>query len=211
MEKIIPAILTTDIADLQHKLEKIRGFADWVQIDIMDGKFVNNISIVLEEISQIEISKDFSLEAHLMVLNPKTYFLQCQKNGIKRVIFHIEAADNVRDVLSEAAKFDFQIGIALNPKTPVQKITPYADSMDVVVLMSVNPGLQGQKFIPETLDKIRELKKLVPHMKIEVDGGINLDNIKKVSDTGGDYLVVGSGLFNADNIQERFKELQSKI
>lgn len=211
MKKIIPAILTKDTADLKNKLEQIRGLTDWVQIDIADGKFVNNTSVALENISHIKLIDDFSIEAHLMVLAPETYFLQCQKSKIKRVIFHIEAVDDVKKVLLKAEKFNFKKGLALNPKTPIKKIMPHIDEIELVVLMSVNPGLQGQKFILQTLDKIRELKKIAPQMKIEVDGGVNLGNIKMISDAGADYIVAGSNLFESKNIKERFKELQSKI
>ncbi len=210
MKQIIPAILTQDIADLQSKLKKIQGLTDWVQIDIMDGKFVNNTSITLENISHIKLIDNFSIEAHLMVLNPETYFLQCQKGNVKRVSFHVEAG-NIKNILSEAKKFNFQKGLALNPETPIKEIIPHMDEIDFVVLMSVNPGLQGQKFISQTLGKIQELKQIAPQLEIEVDGGINLDNIKMISDAGANYLVVGSGLFEGENIKKRFKDLQSKI
>ena len=210
MSKIIPAILTKDVADLENKLAKIQGLTDWVQIDIMDGKFVDNTSIALEDISGVEIAKDFSLEAHLMVHNPASYFSACQRAGIKRVVFHIEAGDT-ENTLSKAREFGFQTGLALNPETPIQEIMPYMDAVDVAVLMSVNPGLQGQEFIPGTLQKISELKKIAPQLTIEIDGGINLDNIKMVSDAGADYLVAGSGLFKNDDIKRCFKELEASV
>jgi ribulose-phosphate 3-epimerase len=210
MKKIIPAILTKDIADLENKLGQIQGLANWVQIDIMDGTLVNNTSITIEDISRAKLTENFSLEAHLMVLHPETYFLQCQKSNIKRVIFHIEAG-NTKNILSKAQMFDFQKGLALNPETSIEKIIPYLGKIDVILLMSVNPGFGGQEFILETLDKIRELKKIAPKIKIEVDGGINIDNIKMISDAGADYFVMGSGLFKGEHIEEYFKELQLKI
>lgn len=210
MSKVIPAILTKDIAELQNKLVKIQGLTDWVQIDIMDGEFVGNTSISLEDIFKAQAAKDFSLEAHLMVKNPADYFSLCQKNNVKRVIFHIETGDTEK-ILSEAQKFSFQKGLALNPETPIQEIMPYINQIDVAVLMSVEPGFGGQEFIIETLQKISELKKIAPQLLIEIDGGVNLENIKMISDAGADYLVVGSGLFKSGNIQERFKEFQTKI
>jgi len=211
---IIPAILTKDIADLRHKFEQLQGLTDWVQIDIMDKTLVNNTSITLEDLSGVEIAKEFSLEAHLMVKNPIQYFEVCKRANIKRVVFHIEAQDT-KNILSKAESFGFERGLALNPETSVEKIIPYINQIDVVVLMSVNPGLQGQAFIEETLEKIKALKNLLAkhlpagrQVKIEVDGGVNIDNIKSVADTGADYAVVGSGLFTSENIKERLAQLQ---
>lgn len=211
MKEIIIAILTKDVAELQSKLAKIQTLTTWVQIDIMDGKFVNNTTLTLEDIFNANIDKHFSLEAHLMVMHPETYFDQCQKANIKRVIFHIEAGDT-KEILSLAQTFNFQKALALNPETPISKVMPYMGLVDVILLMSVNPGFGGQEFILQTLDKIRELRSLAPEVKIEVDGGINLDNIKMISDAGADYLVVGNGLFGAkdENIKEQFKNLSLK-
>ena len=210
MKKIIPAILTKDPAQLQSKLEKLRGIADWVQIDIMDGKFVDNTSVSLEDVAAAPAAKDFSLEAHLMVEAPKGYFAQCQQAGIKRVIFHAEAGD-MENVFFEAGSYNFRMGVALNPQTPIGKILPYVEKLDVVLLMSVNPGFGGQEFMPEVLDKIKELRQTLPDVKIEVDGGLNPDNVNIVSEAGADFLVVGSGLFDSENLQSRFELLQSKI
>lgn len=211
MPKIIPAILTNNFSDLEDKFKKLKGLTDWVQVDIADGKFVNNVSIKLEDIAKSDIVKNFSLEIHLMVLNPERYFKDCRKINTKRVAFHFEAVDNLKDVLSEAEKFSFQKSLALNPKTSITKVKPYLAKLDVVVLMSVAPGFQGQKFMRQILDKIKKLKKMKPEVKIEVDGGINLSNIKKISDSGADYLVVGSSLFKSGNIKETFKKLKEKI
>ena len=211
MKKIIPAILTKDIAELRSKLTQIQKLTDWAQIDIMDGKFVQNISIGLEDVSLVKIPEGIFLEAHLMVENPASYFTQCQQANIKRVIFHIEMDSDIKNVLLKAKSFNFQKGLALNPETPVEKIIPYINDIDVALLMSVHPGFGGQTFILNTLDKIRSLKKLVPHLKIEVDGGVNIDNIKAISDAGADYFIVGSGLFEAEDSKKQFENLQMKI
>lgn len=211
MSKIVPAILTDNLLDLERKLKKIRGVTDWVQIDIADGRFVNNQSIALEDISKIDGIKDFSLEAHLMVKHPEAYFSACHAMKIKRVIFHIEAVDNVENILTLAEQFSFQKGLALNPKTPIENIKPYRPALDAILLMSVNPGFQGQTFIYNALDKIKALKKIAPKVKVGVDGGVNLSNIKLVSDAGADYIVVGSNLFESKNIKERFEELSRQV
>ena len=179
MKKIIPAILTKDIAELQSKLAQIQKLTDWAQIDIMDGKFVQNTSISLENVSLIKIPNGVFLEAHLMVENPVSYFLQCQQANIKRVVFHIEADSDIKNILFKAKSFDFQKGFALNPETPVEKIIPYINNVDVVLLMSVNPGFGGQEFILNTLDKIRALKKVAPHLKLKLMGELILITLKK--------------------------------
>lgn len=212
MKKVTPAILAENVVKLQHNLGQVEGLDAWVQVDITDGKFVDNTSVSLEDFFRVKLAESFSMEIemHLMVLHPQRYFLLCQENNVKRVVFHLEAGDT-ENILAEAKKYNFQIGLALNPETPVEKVLPFINEIDVVLVMSVNPGRQGQTFIRQTLVKIQELKKLAPRVKIEVDGGINLENIKEVSDAGADYMVVGSGLLQAENIQERFKELQSRI
>ncbi len=210
MKKIIPAILTRDVADLRDQLLRLEGLTDWVHVDIMDGKLVANTSISLEDISSLKIAGHFSLEAHLMVASPADYFLACQKAGVKRVIVHAEAGDVAATIL-ELKKYHFQKALALNPKTSLASIKSYIQDFAAILVMSVEPGFGGQPFIQETLDKIRELKKLAPDVNIEVDGGINLNTIKSVADAGANYLVVGSGLFGAEDLKKRYQELQLMI
>ena len=211
MKMIIPAILTDNVKDLKLELDRIQGLSDWAQIDIMDGKFVNNISVSLEDIADNNMLKSFSLEAHLMVENPGLYFEQCEKSSIKRVIFQIEGTDDVERDLAEAGRLNLQKGLALKPETSLREVEPYINDLDVILLMSVEPGFQGQKFIEATLEKIKALRKMAPDITIEVDGGINSDNIKSVSDAGADYFVVGSELLKSKNIKETFEKLNSKI
>jgi len=208
--KIIPAILTNKREDLEDKLKNLTGLVDWIQIDIIDDKFVKNNSIQLKDLSKVNDIKNFNLEAHLMVENPEKYFIACQNAGIKRVIFHVEAIDNVHDTLKKAEAFSFQKGIALNPETHIKKMYPYLGNIDVVLLMGVNPGFQGQKFIPSTLNKIKEIKKIAPYIRVEVDGGINIKNIKKIADAGADYLVVGSSLWKSKNIKKQLSKLKEQ-
>ena len=142
MKKIIPAILTKNVADLKSNLGRLQGLTDWAQVDIMDGKFVNNISVSLDDVNRANIYKNLSLEAHLMVENPEKYFKQCQKGNIKRVIFHIEAAKDLKKLLDDIAGLGMQRGLALKPGTSINEIEPYIDSVDVILLMSVEPGFQ---------------------------------------------------------------------
>ena len=215
--KIIPAILTNSVEDLRDKLRQIQGAVDWAQIDLMDGKFVNNTSISLKDLSRIKTK--LNLEAHLMVLRPEKLFSDCQKAKIKRVIFHFEAVNNLDEILRTAEKYNFQIGVALNPETSVSKIKPFLNnnldegalSVCYILLLSVHPGFSSQKFIPPVLKKIKDLKKISPQIKIGVDGGINQENIKKVAAAGADYLMAGSAVFKNGEVRSNIKKLQSAI
>lgn len=202
MIEIIPAILTDSPDDLKNKLIQLKGLTDWVQIDIMDGKFTDNVSIQIEDLGRMH--PRFNLEIHLMVLNPEKYFGECQKAKAKRVIFHFETVQNLKRTLEKARRFNFQIGIALNPETPILKVKNYLNQIDSALLLTVHPGFQGQKFIPQVLDKIRKLKEISPKIKIGVDGGINVFNVKKAAEAGADYLIVGSGLWKSKNIKKSF-------
>lgn len=209
MKKIIPVIITNDIKDLRGKLKKLDNLTEWVQIDIMDGRFVNNTSVELKDLSQI--STDFNFEAHLMVLEPETYLQGAQESNIKRVIFHVEAVDDVGGVIEKIKTYGFETGIALNPETELEKVLPYKDMVDLILFLGVKPGFGGQEFNTRVLNKIKILKKLYPKLKIEVDGGVNLDNIKDIAQAGADCLVVGSDLFNAPDIKKRYQQLQQQI
>ncbi|MCH8741319.1 ribulose-phosphate 3-epimerase [Patescibacteria group bacterium] len=208
-KKIIPAILTNNPADLKNKLIQLKGLTGWVHIDIMDGKFVNNVTITLKDLARMQIS--FQIEAHLLVFKPEKYFPDCKKANIKRTIFHFEATDNAKRVLQAMERFHFQRGLALSPETPIKKINTYLDYIDLVLLMGVHPGFSGQKFIPGILKKIANLKQIVPRMKIGVDGGIKLSNIQKIAQAGADQCVVNSALFGNKNIKKTFAQLQIKI
>lgn len=206
---IIPAILTQSKEDFKEKLKRIKGLTDWLQIDIMDGEFVKNFSVKLEDLKKIKLPKN--LEIHLMVRQPEKYFTDCQKLKAKRVIWHIESTRNPDKVLREMEKYNFQKGIALNPKTPVEKIRRYLRNLDLVLLLGVTPGFQGQKFQFVVLKKIKELRKISKKIKIGVDGGVNITNIREIARAGADFLVVGNYLFGAKNLKKNFRLLKREL
>lgn len=210
MSEIIPALLTSDIEVLKNNLEKLNGLVDWVQIDIMDNKFVPNSSIEVNDLQDLESLKNFKSEIHLMTFHPENLLDDCKKAGAKRVIFHLEAVDNPAEMIVKLDEFGFEKGVAINPNTPVEALKPYLDKVDLVLFMSVYPGFQGQSFIPEVLEKVRELKTLAPNLKTSIDGGINAGNIRDAADTGLDYLCVGSALLKGD-IKENLKQLKNLI
>ena len=209
MAEIIPAILTADPADLKTKLGKLEGLTNWVSIDIADGKFVANKTLAVSDLAGIQTS--LSLEIHLMVNEPEKYFDDCQKAKAKRVVFQLEAAAKADQVLAKAKEFDFAIGIALKPATALIEVSPYLDRIDAVLLLGVDPGWQGQEFIPQTLERIQRLKKMAAKVKIEVDGGINADNIKQVAQAGADILVVGSAIVKQPDFGRAIENLKRLI
>lgn len=206
---IIPALLTNNINDLKQKLAKLNGLVDWIQIDIMDNIFVPNISILVKDLFNIKTNAN--LEAHLMIKNPENTFEDCAKIGFKRVYFHFEAVDNVEKILNKMDEFDFEKGIAINPDTPIEKILPFIDKLNAVLFMSVFPGFQNQKFIPEVLNKVKELKKQAPKIKIAIDGGVKKDNVKLIKKAGVDLIGVGSAVFENDEVKRNLEEFNEII
>lgn len=209
MQKIIPAILAADPAELKAQLEALRDHSKWVHIDVMDGKFVPNSSVNLFELG--EASQFFNLEIHLMVVDPKKYFEDCKGIGAKRVIFHLEGTNDREAVLEKMEKYPFQRGIALNPATAVDDVAPYIGRIHSVLLMSVTPGFQGQEFIPEVLYKIKEVRKLSPDILIGLDGGVKETNVNIVFDGGADYALVGSAITQADDPADAFRRLEGMV
>ncbi|HEY4510027.1 MAG TPA: ribulose-phosphate 3-epimerase [Candidatus Paceibacterota bacterium] len=209
MQKVVPAILTADPVELIEGLRVLKGEASWVQIDIMDGKFVPNTSVNLFELG--EASQFFNLEIHLMVEHPEKYLEDCKGIGAKRVIFHLEAADDPEAILQKMEEHGFQKAIALNPATPVSKLAPYIQKLDAVLLMSVNPGFQAQEFIPDVLKKIPEIRGLKPDILIGLDGGINEKNIKSVFEAGADYAGVGSAIMKSSDPVAALRHLEEIV
>src|SRR3989338_1197014 len=209
MSEIIPPILTADAEDLKEKLEKLKGLTDWVQIDIGDGEFAPSETIGVKELASLK--SYFKIGLHLMVSKPQDYLAAAKQAGVARVIFSIEAVDDPKALLDEIKSQGQEAGIALNPETPIEKVKPFLDQADTILLLSVNPGRQGQEFIPEVLTKIKNLKAVNSKIKIEADGGINLTNIKQVAEAGADYLVVGSAIVNQPDMARAINNLKSAL
>ncbi len=206
--QIIPAVLTGDKFDLHKKIKALSGIFDLVQLDIMDGVFVENKSVSL---SDIDFTFDLSLEVHLMVDNPIKYFSDCERIGAKRVFVHIEAIDDMQEVLAKSVLYNFSLGLAVNPGTSLDEIFPFVSEVDWVLILGVEPGRQGQKFISGTLDKIKTLKKYYPSVLVEVDGGVKPDNILAIKDSGADAVAVGSFIINASDKSQAYQQLLSAL
>lgn len=200
MIQLIPAVLATteeqykeDIAKLS-KAESPRG--NWVHIDFADNIFVQNKTIEPEVVSKIPA--DFQKEAHLMVAHPKQWVDKLVEAGFKRVIFHIESEDNTKECIDYIKNKGLAVGLAINPQTPVEKLGPFIGKIDVVLIMTIIPGFQGQSFISEPLSKVGAIKNGISQIKVGVDGAVKDSNAKEIADAGVDFIVVGSFLLEGD-------------
>ncbi|OHA64628.1 MAG: hypothetical protein A2672_02780 [Candidatus Wildermuthbacteria bacterium RIFCSPHIGHO2_01_FULL_49_22b] len=209
MQKVVPAILTADPAELRRQLGVLKDRTKWVQIDIMDGKFVPSVSVNISELG--EACQFFNLEIHLMVTEPEKYLEDCGAAGAKRVYFHWEGTKDPEKTLSLMGRYSFQKGVALNPETEIKMVAPLADKMDALLLLSVVPGAQGHEFVSSVLDKVSVVKHLVFDTLIGVDGGISEDNILGVFEKGADYVAVGSALWKSKDPLAALRKLEEMV
>lgn len=214
MSEIIPAILTNNLEDYTQKISALEHIVSRVQVDIIDGEFAPNHTISLEEVATVPTS--LFLELHLMVKNPETRLDKIVKTGVKLLVLHFEAIEDKLEALIEKIhSMNIQVGIAINPETPIERIEHILDTIDLVLVMGVHPGFEGQKFIPQTLDKIASLRAHNTDVKIEVDGGINRENIYDVVHAGADYIVMNSTLFangvDKKSIKIEIESLREKL
>jgi len=209
MARIIPAILTDNRSQLRAMVGTLSRFSDWIQIDIADGEFVENKTVTVEALADLHTSA--LLEVHLMTEQPEQFFLACQRAGVRRVIFHLEAAEQPGKLLDQLDELGLEKGIAINPETPIELLLPYVERIDVALLLSVHPGWQGQNFLPQTIDRVRQFRSSYPMVIIEVDGGLNAETIGAVAQAGADYLVVGSAIVKADDPAEAYRRLSQQL
>lgn len=199
--KIIPAILVPTFEQFKEQINRLEGIFDLAQIDVMDGEFVPSKSFEeIEKINEIENLPD--LELHLMVKYPLAELEKWTNiKNIKKIIFHIESDNDPGQIINFARGKCWQVGIAINPETPIKKIMPYLEKINQILFLTVNPGKQGSPFLPEVGEKIKEFAKLDPRPLIAVDGGINAGNITEIKSWGVEIFCVGSYLTMADDIK----------
>ena len=213
MTQISPSLLAANFANLTKDIEMInRSEADWLHLDVMDGVFVPNISFgfpVLEAVAKI-CKKP--LDVHLMIVDPGKFTQQVKALGAYMMNVHYEACPHLHRTIQQIHAAGMKAGVTLNPHTPVCVLDDIIQDVDMVLLMTVNPGFGGQKFIEHSIDKVRRLKELIlrtgSHALIEVDGGVNGETGSRLVEAGVDVLVAGSYVFGADNPEERIKELK---
>jgi len=205
--KISPSILSADFANLESDIKKVEeAGAPYLHIDVMDGHFVPNITFGPAMVSAIKRVTGIVLDVHLMIENPEKYVTAFLEAGADIVTVHLECKPDIDYIHSEVKKYGKKLGITINPGTPVSELEPYISKADMVLIMSVNPGFGAQSFIESCFEKISDVRKMAPEIDIEVDGGIKLDNVKKVVDAGANIIVAGSAIFGAEDITEAAKE-----
>ncbi|QNF35070.1 ribulose-phosphate 3-epimerase [Adhaeribacter swui] len=211
---IAPSILAADFANLQAQIEMLnQSSADWIHCDIMDGRFVPNISFGLPVLEAVHKHARKPLDVHLMIMEPQLYIEQFKKAGASNITVHYEACTHLHRVIEQIKAVDCKAGVALNPHTPVALLTDIIQDIDVVCVMSVNPGFGGQKFIQHTYAKVAELRQLIDsrnaHALIEIDGGVNEETGPLLLAQGADVLVAGSFVFQATDPPQTIQNLKN--
>lgn len=199
---ISPSVLAADFANLQRDVEMLNNStADLIHIDIMDGVFVPNISFGFPVCGAIHKHAKKPMDYHLMIQKPELYLESCQKNGAETIAVHYESCPHLHRVIQEIKNLGCKASVALNPHTAIELLSDILPDLDVVLIMSVNPGFGGQKFLNHTFDKVRSLKKMIdknnPACQIEIDGGVTDKNAAQLLQAGADILVAGSFVFNS--------------
>ncbi len=202
---IIPAIIAKTQEELDHAIHKVKDLTSRLQLDIMDGCFVPNQSLDFD----FKLPKKENYEAHLMVTNPLDW-IQNHGHKVNLILIHIESCQKPQEIINQL-KEKKRIGFALNPETPLEKIIPFIEYIDQVLVMTVNPGFYGSPFVPEALQKVKRLRKLKPHLDIEVDGSINNKTITRAYENGANLFVSGSYIMNAKNPRARIDKLLTLI
>lgn len=218
MYKLAPSILSADMGNLQRDIERIvEGGTQYIHIDVMDGMFVPNISFGFPILKAVRKMTDRVLDVHLMIADPDRYIDEFAEAGADIICVHAEACTHLHRTIQHIKQLGKKAAVALNPATPVSAIDYVLEDLDMVLVMSVNPGFGGQKFIPSALRKIKEVKELalergLTNLDIEVDGGVTLDNILEVKEAGANIFVAGSAVFKGDCLEntKAFLELMNK-
>ena len=210
--KLAPSILSADFADLKSALAQCEsGGAHWIHVDVMDNQFVPNLTIGPPVVKSLRPKTNKFLDVHMMVINPENLVESFAKAGADMITFHVEATNDVQSVIDLIKATGTQVGLSIKPSTKLEEIEPFYDQLDLILVMSVEPGFGGQGYIESSTERVMKIKArlkelcLQDRVLIEVDGGIKLHNAKKVIDAGADVLVAGSAVFGTDDPVQTIK------
>lgn len=207
MAKIIPAILTNNEEEYHQNLLKAEHVADLVQVDVIDGKFADNLTIGCDVIKKYQSSS--MLEVQLLVTDPQNYIDDLMfVEHVSRIIIPFEAERGLPEAIYHIKNHNMQTGISLNPSTPVKAAFHFLDDIDFLVLMAVEPGFSGQKFQEQVINKVEEVKRLVPELAVEVDGGVNFETTPRLVRAGANFLAANSVLYKADDFRTAYEKLE---
>ncbi|MDX1924000.1 MAG: ribulose-phosphate 3-epimerase [Rickettsiaceae bacterium] len=214
--KISPSILSADFGNLESEIKKIcSSQSDFIHIDVMDGNFVPNLTIGPDVIKQIRKHSELKFDVHLMIQNPDLYYLDYIESGADILTFHVEASKDPAGLIDKIHQKGSLAGISIKPNTEIGEILPYLEKLDLILIMSVEPGFGGQKFLDSILEKVSEISKLVANLPrkpiISVDGGINKETGAKAIKAGANMLVSGTYLFNSDNFSKAVLDLKNSL
>ncbi len=214
MKKIAPSILSADFSRLGEEIRAVESAgADWIHIDVMDGHFVPNITIGPAVVASLRKVTRLPFDVHLMIANPDQYVDAFIDAGSDILTVHVEASTHLNKTISSIKGRGIKAGVSLNPATPLMMVEPVLADIDMLLIMSVNPGFSGQKFIKSCLPKIRQARELITSRSynacIEVDGGVTVDNIASIAEAGADVFVGGSSVFGSDDYEKTIRQMKS--